>query len=131
MTVVYESPMQVLCDSPYNYRNSPAGLDFLKIVPATWDETKVLAGVVGEYIVIARRAGAQWFIGAITNWTERELEIPLDFLSTDSCQMKVWADADEAHLFPDRVQEIEKTVTSQDTLTIKLAPGGGFVAQVG
>jgi alpha-glucosidase len=130
MTVVYESPMQVLCDSPYNYRNSPAGLDFLKIVPATWDETKVLAGDVGEYIVIARRSERQWFIGAMTNWTERNLDIPLDFLDAGRFQIKVWADADEAHLFPDRIQEIENPVTAKDTLTIKLAPGGGFVAQI-
>jgi hypothetical protein len=58
------------------------------------------------------------------------LEIPLDFLGTDSCQMKVWADAAEAHLFPDRIQETENTVTAKDTLSIRLAPGGGFVTQI-
>jgi alpha-glucosidase len=130
MMVVFESALQVLCDSPYNYRSSPAGTDFLKIVPTTWDDTKVIHGHPGDFITVARRAGDDWYVGSMTDWTARTQEIPLDFLSAGQYRAEIWADAYEAADFPDRLMKQEQIVTAQDTLTARLAPGGGHVVHL-
>ena len=78
--VIFESGLQMLADNPvYYYRERPC-TEFISNVPVVWDETKVLDAKVGEYVVIARRSGAKWFVGAITNNTGRELEVDLSFL---------------------------------------------------
>ncbi|MBN2412477.1 glycoside hydrolase family 97 protein [candidate division KSB1 bacterium] len=127
MMVVYESQLQVLCDSPYNYRVSPAGLDFLKIVPTTWDETKVINGEVGDYITIARRSGRDWFVGSMTDSSARTLQIPLAFLGPGKFTAIIYQDPPEADDYPDRLQKREQTVTAKDIITANLASGGGFV----
>jgi alpha-glucosidase len=120
----------VLCDSPYSYRSSPAGLDFLKAVPATWDDTRVIAGEVGDFIAVARRRGDTWFVGAMTDWQARSLEIPLDFLGKGSFQAEIWQDAYEADDYPDRLMKAALTVTAKDTLPARMASGGGYVAVI-
>jgi alpha-glucosidase len=128
MMVVYESPLQVLCDSPYNYRVSPAGLDLLKTVPTVWDETRVLAGQVGEYIVIARRAGDAWYIGAMTDSNARTLNLPLEFLGAGKYNAHIYNDAPDADEYPERVRTENKIVTNRDSLnTVMVAAGGNVV----
>lgn len=127
MLVVYESPLQVLCDSPYNYRVSPGGLDFLKIVPTTWDESKVLDGYPGEFVVIARRSGKTWFVGAMANEQARTVSLPLSFLGAGKFTAKIWADPDEAADYPDRLSTFEKSVSATDKLEVKMAGSGGAV----
>ena len=129
MMVVYESPLQVLCDSPYNYRHSPAGLDFLKSVPTTWDETRVLAGLVGQFIVIARRSGNEWYAGAMTDGTGRTLDVPLAFLGSGSYRAHVWSDAPDSNEYPDRLESKSVIVRARDALTLKMANGGGQVVR--
>jgi alpha-glucosidase len=128
MLVVYESALQVLCDSPYNYHSSPAGADFLKIVPTTWDDTKVIHGDVGKYITVVRRSGEEWFVGSMTGTDARTLEIPLSFLGQGKYRAEIWADAYEAADFPDRLMKRQRIVTATDTLKATLAPAGGYVA---
>src|SRR5204863_4658983 len=77
MYVVYESPLQMLADSPTNYLREPETMEFLRTIPTVWDETRVLDGRIGDYVVVARRRGRDWFVGAMTDWTPRELEIDL------------------------------------------------------
>ena len=125
MMVVYESPLQVLCDSPYAYRNQK-GAEFLKVVPTTWDETRVLNGEIGEYVTIARRSGNRWFLGSMTNSTPRELDVALDFLESGQYQVRVFRDADESAEYPDRVEEETRAVSSGDKLHLKLTPAGGY-----
>jgi alpha-glucosidase len=127
MTVVYESPLQVLCDSPYNYRHSPAGLDFLKAVPTTWDETKAVAGQVGDFIVIARRSGSEWYAGAMTDWDGRSVDVSLAFLGAGSYKARIWQDAPDSNEYPDRLEQKTVTVRASDKLTIRMAGGGGQV----
>jgi len=129
MMVVYESPLQVLCDSPYNYRGQP-GLEFLRIVPTTWDTTRVIDGKVGEYIAIARKSVTNWFIGAMTNWDPRTLDIPLDFLDKGQYVAHISADAVDANDYPDRVREEKHKVTAKDTIIAKMAWGGGYVVHL-
>ena len=127
MAVVYESPLQVFCDSPYNYRHSPAGLDFLKAVPTTWDETKAVAGQVGDYVVIARRSGREWYAGAMTDWDGRTVEVPLAFLGSGSYRAEIWSDAPDSDEYPDRIERKTITVRPSDTLSVRMASGGGQV----
>src|SRR5205085_3887293 len=79
MYVVYDSPFACVSDSPSAYRGQ-TGAQFLKAVPTSWDETRVLAGKIGEYLVIARRHGQDWYIGAMNNEQGREIILPLNFL---------------------------------------------------
>jgi len=127
MLVVYESPITCICDHPKFYRDQP-GLDFMKIVPSNWDETKVLNGQVGEYVTLVRKAGSNWYLGAMTNQSARTLEVPLDFLGKEKFTAYIWADADDADKEPKNLTEQTITVKSSDTLTIKMAPSGGCVA---
>ncbi len=124
MMVVYESPLQVLCDTPYAYRNQK-GREFLKVVPATWDRTHVINGEIGEYVTIARRSGDRWFLGSMTNSTPRDLDIPFDFLEPGQYQLHLFRDAEESAEYPDRLEEETRAVNSGEKLHLKLAPAGG------
>jgi len=130
MLIVYESALQVVCDCPYNYRSSTAGTGFLKMVPTTWDDTRVIHGQVGDFITIARRSGNEWYVGSMTDREARTLEIPLDFLGTGKYEAEIWADAYEADEYPDRLMKQKEIVTSTDTLTARMAPGGGHVVHI-
>jgi len=79
--VLYEAPFNMLADSPSNYMEEPESTAFIASVPTTFDETVALNGKVGEYAAIARRKGDTWYVGAITNWNERNLNIDLSFLN--------------------------------------------------
>ena len=127
MMVVYDSPLQVLCDTPYEYRNSRAGLDLLKMVPTTWDETKVLHAQVSDFITVARRSGDEWYVGSMTDWTARSLDIPLSFLGDGAYDATIWADAPSASHNPAALTRRTRSVTKDDTLTAKMVPGGGHV----
>jgi alpha-glucosidase len=127
--VIYESPLLCVCDHPDNYRDQP-GVDFLKIVPTTWDETLGIGGQVGEFITVAKRKGDQWYLGTITNWTAREQEIPLDFLGPGTYEATIWRDGPAAaEKATDMVRET-RTVTSEDSLKLQLAPGGGAAVRL-
>jgi alpha-glucosidase len=130
MLVVYESALQVICDSPYNYKKSPAGLDFLKIVPTTWDETKVLDGDVGDYIVIARRSGDDWYVGSMTDWDPRTIKVSFDFLGAGNFKAEVWKDASDSDKEPEHLVKESMKISRQDTKDFNLAPGGGFVLHI-
>lgn len=128
MYVVYDSPAQMLCDYPGAYRNQP-GLDFLKIVPTRWDETCGLDGAIGEHIVVARRKGDQWYIGAMTDEQARTIEIPLNFLPKDKTYtVQSWSDPASGGLATELLQGKEECVGGADNnLTIRMASGGGAV----
>ena len=127
--VVYESPLMMVSDSPETYRGA-VGTDFIRQVPTSWDETRVLAGEVAEYIVMARRQGRDWYIGAMTNWTPRQLEVPLKSLGNSSWEADVYADGPEAARTPTDVVHSQSTLQSSRTLKMELASGGGWVAHL-
>ncbi len=118
--VVYESPLQMVSDDPAAYENA-AGFDFIEQVPTAWDETKFLDGAPDSHIVLARRAGRSWYVGAMTTEQERVVEIPLSFLLAGPIRATIWQDGAQ----PNEVDRQVKTVTRRDRLTIKLARGGG------
>ena len=127
--VVYESPLMMVSDSPETYRGA-VGTDFIRQVPTSWDETRVLAGEIGEYLVMARRQGRDWYVGATTKWTPRELEVPLNDLGNGSWEADVYADGPEAARTPTDVVHSQSTLQSSSTLKMALASGGGWVAHL-
>lgn len=134
MYVVYDSPIQMLADSPITYSTTEGpwpkpsewedGLAFIKDAPVSWDETRILQGDIGVYIVSARRKGKNWYLGAMTNEAGRTLKVPLDFLGKGSYSAQVWEDGET-------ISSLRKSGGShnrKDSITLKLAPSGGAVA---
>ena len=122
--VIFQSAFQMLADTPAHYRGQPE-LEFLKRVPVVWDETRVLSGRPGQSVVIARRSGHDWYLGAITNWQARDLEIPLGFLGAGSFVAETYADSADAATNPTHTQRTSRVVNSRGTIGLHLAPGGG------
>jgi alpha-glucosidase len=127
--VIFESELQIVSDSPAVYEGQKE-LEFLKAVPASWDETRVLNGVPPEYITIARRKGNEWFIGSITNWDARELDIPLNFLGSGTYDAEIYADGPNAAVEPKNSIVDKRRVNTQTVLNLKLAPGGGCAVRL-
>jgi alpha-glucosidase len=93
-----------------------------------WDDTLPIKARVGEYLLIARRSGDTWFIGAMTNEDAREFELPLDFLGEGSFRATIMRDGANAHNHAEDYRQEIKTVSSADTLSLKLAINGGWAA---
>ena len=130
MYVVYESPLQMLCDSPSSYEREPEVLSFLSAVPTVWDETRALDAKVGDYLAVARKSGRDWYVGAMTDWTPRALEIKLDFLDDGTYEVEIYADGTNADRFAADYRKEVRQVGRGDVLKIDLAPGGGWAARI-
>ena len=130
MYVVFESPLQMLSDSPSNYLREPEMMEFLGPVPSEWDETRVLDGKIAEYVVVARRNGRDWYVGAMTNWTPRELNIDLSFLPDGSYSMEAYQDGVNADRFGSDYRQAKSSVDTSTKVKLKLAPGGGWAARI-
>jgi alpha-glucosidase len=128
MFVVLENAVGMVCDYPDAYEGQP-GFEFIQQVPTTWDETKVLQAKPGEYLIVARRKGTDWYLGAINNSNARVLTIPLSFLSTGNYQATTFEDIDSANN-PDRINKQESNVSSNASLSLKMAGGGGAVVRL-
>jgi alpha-glucosidase len=129
------SPIQMVADDPENLKQFPREMEFLRVVPADWAETHTLSGEVGDYVVVARkdRNSEDWYIGGTTNADERTVSVPLAFLGTGSYKAQIYRDGPAASGFgPDRHDIVieEKTVTAADTLTLRMAPAGGFAVRL-
>ncbi|MGB7190634.1 MAG: glycoside hydrolase family 97 protein [Acidobacteriaceae bacterium] len=120
--VIFQTPIQMVSDSPQTYAGQPA-FQFIKDVPASWDATRVLDGYPGKFVVMARRHGDDWYLGGITNWTPRTLRVPLTFLGSGTYTAEIYADAAGAH--PRHVAISRQVVNAGQTLSLKLASGGG------
>ncbi len=126
--VILDSPLNMLCDSPDNYRREPMCADFIAGIPTVWDETRVLAGKMGDYVVTARRSGDRWYVGALTDWNARNIDIDLSFLGEGSYVMESFADGANAHRNAYDHKVSSETVTAESKVTVKMAPGGGWTA---
>ena len=128
MYVVYESPFNMLCDTPIHYEREQECTDFIAAVPTVWDETVALDGKVGDYVVIARRKGDEWYVGGLTGWNVHKVEIDLGFLGEGSWTVELFSDGVNV----DRnAKDYRKTVfTAEKTMTVEMAPGGGFAARI-
>ncbi len=122
--VVFESPFEMLADYPGSYQDQKE-IDFLRAVPTTWDETRMLNGHPTDYITIARRRGSEWYVGSITDWNPREFDLPLSFLGSGSYTAEIYADAPDAATQPKNTVKESRQVDAKTVLKVKLAPGGG------
>ncbi len=130
MYVVYEAPLQMLADNPSAYMQAQECTDFIVNVPVAFDETVALDGEVGEYVVLARRKGDEWFIAAMTNWTPRTLTVDLSFLPDGEYHAVIFRDGVNAHRQGTDYRREEREVTSGARLNVRLSGGGGWVARV-
>ena len=120
----------MLADSPSLYLREDECMQFLAAVPTVWDETRVLHARIGDYLVLARRSGREWYLGAMTDWTPREFEIPLAFLGTGPWRAHIWQDGVNAARCAIDYKARTVDVDGRGKLTIKMAPGGGWVARL-
>lgn len=132
--VVLYSPLHMAADLPENYEGQPA-FRFIRDVPVDWERTQVLAGAIGDYVVVARqeRAGADWYVGAVTDEEPRELEIPLSFLTRGTPYVaEIYADGAGAdwRTNPLPIVISERAVDATGRLTLTLAPGGGQAIRI-
>jgi alpha-glucosidase len=130
MYVIYEAPLQMLADSPSHYLREPEVMEFLGPVPTVWDETRVLQGKIGDYVVIARRHGADWYVGAMTDWTAREMEIDLSFLPEGSFELDQYQDGVNAGRFGSDYKRVKSVVNRASKVKIAMASGGGWAAHL-
>ena len=130
MYVTFEAPLQMLADSPSKYMKEQETTDFIAQIPTTFDETVAIDGQLGQYTVIARRKGKTWYVAAMTDWTERDLQIPLSFLATGQHRASIFADGVNASKEATDYSLTNSNVSSTDKLSVHLAPGGGWVAMI-
>jgi alpha-glucosidase len=126
MFVVYESPFQMVSDSPDAYANNAPGYDFIKAVPVAWDETRWIAGDIDSYVVVARRKGAAWYVGIMGNEQGRDVNVPLAFLGEGKFKARIWEDGSS----PMALNVSERAVGRSDSITVRLAPSGGAAISV-
>lgn len=121
MYVVYDSPLQMVSGAPESYRDA-AGFDFIRRVPTAWDETRFLSGTPGSDIVLARRQGKSWYLGAMTAGEGGRVEnVPLRFLPAGRYLATVWEDG----ATPNELRRTEREVKPGDVLPLRLATAGG------
>ncbi len=130
MYVVFESPLQMLADSPSNYLKEHESTLFISGVPTVWDETLVLSAKLSDHIITARKSGDDWFIGIMGNSKKREFSIDLSFLAAGEFTMESFADGINADKHASDYQRQQRQVNAATTLKVKLAPSGGWVAKI-
>ena len=130
MYVIYEAPLQMLSDSPSNYMREPESMEFLSVVPTVWDETRVLDAKMSEYVLLARRNGSDWYVGAMTNWTPRDLEVDFSFLPDGNFTLDSYQDGVNADRNASDYKKTTRLVSKSTKLKIHLAPGGGWAGRV-
>lgn len=128
--VVFESPLNMLCDSPSNYMKEKECLEFIAEIPTVWDETKGLCGEVGKYIAMARRNGSDWYVGAMTDWYDRGLTLDLSFLPEGNYTVVLYRDGVNADRVACDYRKETINLPADRQLKIKMAPGGGFAAKI-
>jgi alpha-glucosidase len=128
MYILYSSPLQMLCDTPSNYYREKETTEFIARIPTTWDETRVLYAEVGDYLVMARRKGETWYIGAMTDWSAREFEMDLSFLPEGNYHLDIMEDGVNADKMAQDYNKNTMQAGSSQKINIHLAPGGGWAA---
>lgn len=127
------SPLQMLADTPENYEEFSSEFEYLKDMPATWDESHVLDAQIGDHVVTARRSGDRWYVGAVTDENDRTVPISLDFLSADTRYLAdVYADGEDASWKgnPTSVERTRGIVDASTTLDASMVGAGGFAVKL-
>lgn len=128
--IIFDSPLNMLCDAPTNYLKEEECTKFIAAIPTVWEETKALCGEVGKYLAMARQKNDVWYVGALTNWDSRDMELDLSFLGEGEYKAEIFEDGINA----DRVGKDYKRrvipVPADRRLKIHMASGGGHVMRI-
>ncbi len=130
MFVVYDNPMEIFGGNPSQAWLEPKFTELMAAIPTTWDETNVIDGKVGEYIVTARQKNNQWFVGGMSNWLARDIDMKFDFLEPGNYTATVCKDGVNADRYAGDYILSDTIIHKNDTMKIHLAPGGGFVIKL-
>ncbi|MDW7691344.1 glycoside hydrolase family 97 protein [Flammeovirgaceae bacterium SG7u.111] len=128
MYIVFESALQMLCDAPSTYLKDKATVEFIAPIPSVWDETHALEANIGEYVAVARKSGDNWYVGAMTNWDEREMTIDFSFLPEGNYEVTMFKDGVNASRYAEDYKVEKVNVDKSSKITIQLAKGGGWAA---
>jgi alpha-glucosidase len=128
MYTLYEAPLQMLSDNPTAYLQDSTCTRFIAAFPTVFDETVAIDGTVGEFAAIARRKGSTWYIGALTDWTARDLDIPLSFLGEGDYEAEVFSDGINAERDGTDYQRAILSVQRTSSIHLHMAKGGGWAA---
>lgn len=130
MYIVYEAPLQMLADNPSVYTKEQECTDFIAAIPASFSETIALDGRFGEYAVVARRKGTDWYIGGLTNWNERVVTLDFSFLPAGRYKAEMFRDGVNADRDATDYRKETREINSSQSLQVQLAPGGGFAIRL-
>jgi len=128
--VIFEAPINMLCDNPSNYKKEPECTKYIASVPETWDETIALNGKIGDYVSIARKKGNDWYVGSLTDWDARELELDLSFLGPGNYKAEIFRDGINADKNATDYVHETINVPANKKLKVNMAPGGGYTARI-
>lgn len=128
--VIFDSPLNMLCDNPSNYKREPECTAFIARIPTVWDETLGLDGKVGEYITMARRSGDEWYVGGLTNWDKRDIIVDLSFLGEGFYEIELFKDGINADRAACDYKRVVMPVPEDRQLKVTLFPGGGFAGRI-
>jgi len=127
MFIVYDSPVQIFSGNPSQGNLEPEYMSIIGSIPTTWDETIVLDGKVGEFIVTARKKGNDWFVGGMSNWSGKTLELDLSFLDEGNFEATIAIDGVNADRYGSDYVISKEQVNRSTKKTIGMAKGGGFI----
>jgi len=128
--VIFESPINMLCDNPTNYMKEPECTKFISTVPEVWDNTIALDGKIAQHVAIARQKGNDWYVGVLTDWNPRELELDLSFLEDGNYQAEIFRDGINADRRASDYKYETISIPVNKKLKVVMAPGGGYVARI-
>lgn len=124
--VVFDSPLVMLCDSPSNYLAEEESTRFIADIPSVFESMVILSGKVGEWIVTARQRDGVWYVGGLTSWEGRCVEVDFSFLGEGEWSCQMLCDGVNSNLTASDYATRSHTVHSGDTLSVPMASGGGF-----
>lgn len=128
--VIFDAPLNMLCDSPSNYMREKECTEFISSIPTVWDESIGINGEIGKYITLARRSGKTWYIGSLTDWTGRDMTLDLSFLGEGNWTLDIFQDGVNADRAARDYSHITAAVPDNRQITVHLAPGGGWAAKI-
>jgi alpha-glucosidase len=130
MYIVFDSPLVMISDAPTSYEKEPMMLDFFSKLETTWDTTVVIDAVLGEFMITAKRKGNEWHIGALNNWTERDVEIDFSFLPGGDYKARIFRDGVNANKVASDYKVEDINFSPEKVLKLTLASGGGAVIRI-
>ncbi|RZK87025.1 MAG: Retaining alpha-galactosidase, partial [Pedobacter sp.] len=128
--VVFESPLNMLCDSPTSYEKEQESTDFIAAIPTVWDQSISLDGEIGKFIAIARKKAGTWYVGGMTNWDARKLEVDFSFLGEGNYVAELYKDGANANRIASDYKKETIAIPVNRKMILDMAKGGGFAMKI-